>query len=48
MSKQAAIIVNGEKRVSLNPYYVCCIYWNALQKIFTVEANTMDPDQTAP
>ena len=29
-------------------YYVCCIYSNALQKPFTMEANITYPDQTAP
>ena len=28
--------------------YVCCIYIDALQNVFTLEANTMNPDQTAP
>ena len=32
----------------LPTYYICCIYSNALKKTFTVEANTMNPDQTAP
>ena len=27
-------------------YYVCCIYSNALQNTFTMEENTMNPDQT--
>ena len=29
-------------------YWVCCIYSYALQNTFTVEAYTMNPDQTAP
>ena len=29
-------------------YYIWCIYPNALKKTFTVEANTINPDQTAP
>ena len=28
--------------------YLCCIYSNALQTNFIIEANTMNPDQTAP
>ena len=31
----------------LSTYWVCCIYSNAHLKTFTVEANTMDSDQTA-
>ena len=27
--------------------YVCCIYSNALRKLFSVEAKNMNPDQTA-
>ena len=29
-------------------FNICCIYSDALQNIFTMEANTLDPDQTAP
>ena len=29
-------------------YYVCCMNSNALQNIFAMEANTMNPDQTVP
>ena len=29
-------------------YYVCCIFSNAIQNTSTTEANTMNPDQTAP
>ena len=29
-------------------YYTFCIHLNALQKTFIMEANTMNPDQTAP
>ena len=29
-------------------YYVCCIYSNDLLTNFVMEANTMNPDQTAP
>ena len=29
-------------------YYICCMYSNALQNTFTMEANTMNPEQTAP
>ena len=29
-------------------YNICCIYSNALQTNFIMEANTMNPDQTAP
>ena len=29
-------------------YNICCIYSNALQTNFIIEANTMNPDQTAP
>ena len=32
----------------LSAYYVCCIYLNALETAFTMKANTMSPDQTAP
>ena len=32
----------------LSAYYICCIYSNALQNTFVMEANTMNPDQTAP
>ena len=45
-------------RRGVNPYpatifvvpvdVVCCIYSNAPQNTFTMEANTMNPDQTAP
>ena len=28
--------------------YVCCIISNAPHDTFTIEANTMNPDQTAP
>ena len=31
----------------LYAYYVCCINSNALQSTFTMESNTMNPDQTA-
>ena len=32
----------------LSAYYDCCIYTSALQtRFFFVEANSMDPDQTA-
>ena len=30
----------------LSAYYICCIY--LLQKNFIMEANSMNPDQTAP
>ena len=29
-------------------YFICCIYSNAHQKTFTMAANTMNVDQTAP
>ena len=29
-------------------FYVCCIYSNELQNTFTIEANILNPDQTAP
>ena len=32
----------------LAAYYVCCIFSNGLKNMFTMEANTMHPDQTAP
>ena len=32
----------------LSAYCVCCIYSNALQNTITTEANTTNPDQTAP
>ena len=32
----------------LSAFYVCCIYSNALQTNFIMEANTMNLDQTAP
>ena len=32
----------------LSAYYICCIYSDALQNSFAMEANTMNPDQTAP
>ena len=28
--------------------YVCCIYPNVLQSTFVMDANSMNPDQTAP
>ena len=28
--------------------YICCIYWNVLLNVFTLKANIMNPDQTAP
>ena len=31
----------------LSAYYVCRIFSKALQNIFTIEANTIDPYQTA-
>ena len=31
----------------LSAHFIFCIYSNALQKTFTIEANTMIPDQTA-
>ena len=30
----------------LSAYNVCCIYSNALQTNFIMEANTINPDQT--
>ena len=32
----------------LSAYYLCSIYSNALQDVFTLEANDMNPDQIAP
>ena len=32
----------------LSAYYICCIYLNALETTFIMEANTINPDQTAP
>ena len=32
----------------LSAYFVCCLYPYVLQSTFTMEANTMNPDQTAP
>ena len=32
----------------LSACYICCINSNALQHTFTLEANIMNPDQTAP
>ena len=32
----------------LSAFYSCCMYSNTLQTMFTVLANTMNPDQTAP
>ena len=32
----------------LSAYYICSIYSNALQANFIMDANTMNPDQTAP
>ena len=29
-------------------YYVCCIFLNAFQNTYIMEANPMNPDQTAP
>ena len=29
-------------------YYLCCMYLNLLWNTLTIEANIMDPDQTAP
>ena len=31
----------------LSAYYVCCIYLIALQNNFIMDANTINPDQTA-
>ena len=28
----------------LSAYHICCIYSNALQKTFTIEVNTINPD----
>ena len=35
-----------DKKIS-SAYYICCIYSDALQYSFAMEANTMHPDQTA-
>ena len=35
------------KLIKMSAYYTCCIYSNALQIIFIMNANTMNPDQTA-
>ena len=32
----------------LSAYYACCIFSNALQSNFIMEANTTNSDQTAP
>ena len=32
----------------LSTYYICCIYSNSLKNTFTMESNSMNPDQTAP
>ena len=32
----------------LSAYYICCKFSQALQITFSMEANTMNPDQTAP
>ena len=32
----------------LSAFYICCIYSSALQTSFFMEANTKNPDQTAP
>ena len=32
----------------LSTYYICCIFSKTLWNTFTMEANTMNPDQTAP
>ena len=37
-----------ENTVCLSAYYICCVYSNALQTNSITEANTMNPDQTAP
>ena len=50
---------NNDKKLTLNPliffvpkmlsaYYVCCIYSKVLKTNLITEANTMNPDQTAP
>ena len=31
----------------LSAYYICCIYLTALQNNFIIDANTINPDQTA-
>ena len=32
----------------LSAYHLYCVYSNALQNTLTIEANIMNPDQTAP
>ena len=32
----------------LYAYNICCIYSNAFQNIFTMDKNTMNPNQNAP
>ena len=32
----------------LSAFYICCIYLNALRQLLVIEANIMNPDQTAP
>ena len=39
--------VNMFLKRMLSAYYFCCINSNALQNTFSMEANTMNPDQTA-
>ena len=34
--------------LKMSAYYVCCIHSNELQNTFTLEANTMNPDQSDP
>ena len=33
---------------TVSAYKFCCIYSNTFQNIFVMEANSMNPDQTAP
>ena len=33
--------------MKMSAYNTCCIYLNALQTIFIMNANAMNPDQTA-
>ena len=40
--------LTGPKEMLLPAFYICCIYSNVLQTNFITEANTVNPDQTAP
>ena len=56
--KKELVVSTVKGHIELNQYffilkmlsavYICCFYSNALQNAFAMEANTINPDQTAP